>query len=526
MKRTQITIKNYRGFSDSEPVRFEIGPGFTALVGRNNSGKSSSKLFFYELRNVFQTLTGAGGSPGLSNLFGGSFLTQYLGITDISELFNNTNSRPLSVEIEIVEALTHTNYLRRIVGICDRERPQVWNFQAFSSTHPTTNLNGAQFQSPRAINHGPQGLVDINDMIVVLEALRDARYYGPFRNAINQGSGDHFDLRIGTSFIDLWNEWKTSGIKAKTRSIDKVTEEIRTLFEFGRLEINASVPLRTLIVSVDGQPYRLGELGSGLAQFIIVLGNAATTRPSLLLIDEPETNLHPALQIDFLLAVAHYAKYGCVFSTHSVGLARSVAEHIYSFQKEGQKTIVRPFEVTPHYLEFVGELSFSAFKEMGCDRILLVEGVNDVKTVQQLLRLVNKEHTTVILPLGGDQLASGGREVELHELTRLSNNIFALVDSERTIAEAQPSKRRIEFEETCSKLKFGACITERRAIENYFPDHAVKAALGSSYQALGDYEVLRDSTNPWSKSESWKIARQMSLEDFADTDIGAFLQRI
>jgi ABC-type sulfate/molybdate transport systems ATPase subunit len=187
-------------------------------------------------------------------------------------------------------------------------------------------------------------------------------------------------------------------------------------------------------------------------------------RPSLLLVDEPETNLHPSLQIDFLLALAQYAHHGCLFSTHSVGLARSVADRIYSFQRNGPATVVCPFEATPDYLEFIGELSFSTFKELGSDRLLLVEGVNDVKVMQQLLRTVRKEHTTVILPLGGDQLARGGREAELKELTRLSSNICALVDSERGGPDEKPIAHRAEFEKTCRHLGFDVCLTQRRSI--------------------------------------------------------------
>jgi energy-coupling factor transporter ATP-binding protein EcfA2 len=279
----------------------------------------------------------------------------------------------------------------------------------------------------------------------------------------------------------------------------------------------------TLIVSIDGQSYRLEELGSGLAQFIIVLGNAATTKPSLLLIDEPETNLHPSLQMDFLLTLSEYARIGCLFSTHSVGLARSVADKIYSVQKSVSGTVVRPFEATPNYLEFVGELSFSTFKDLGCDRLLLVEGVTDVLAIQQLLRLVKKEHSTVVLPLGGDQLAAGGREAELYELTRISNNIYALVDSERLSSGDAPSARRVQFVETCKRIGIDVCVTDRRAVENYFSDRAVKAALGQGFQALGPYEILKKSGTPWSKSDNWKIARNMELGDLSNTDLGAFI---
>jgi energy-coupling factor transporter ATP-binding protein EcfA2 len=530
MKRAQVTIKNYRGFSDSEPARLEIGPGFTALLGKNNSGKSSSKLFFYELRPLFEIMSRAPNThPGIQQVVTGvAITTEYLGITDVTELFNNTNDRPIVFEIELLDRDANIPVVSRIVGSCDRANPKLWKFEIFGAAQTERSLKGGgiSFESIDSLQHQALGAFRFREMREIIVAIRDARYYGPFRNAINQGAGEHFDLRVGTSFIDLWNEWKTSGVKAKLRAIDQVTEEIRSLFEFGRLEVNASITLKTLLVSIDGQSYRLGELGSGLSQFIIVLGNAATTKPSLLLIDEPETNLHPALQIDFLLSVAHYARYGCVFSTHSIGLARSVADRIYSFQKKAQQIVVRPFEATTNYLEFIGELSFSVFKEIGCDRILLVEGVNDVKTVQQLLRLVKKEHTTVILPLGGDQLAVGGREAELHELKRLTDQICVLVDSEKSDASAAPSERRLRFQESCKKLGFDVCITERRAIENYFSDRAVKAALGASFQSLGPYDLLSDSSNGWRKSESWKVARQTNFEELRQTDLGNFIERI
>src|SRR6266849_3839293 len=53
----ELTIKNYRCFSDEKPARILIKPGFTAFLGINNSGKSSLLKFFYEFRNLFQLLS-------------------------------------------------------------------------------------------------------------------------------------------------------------------------------------------------------------------------------------------------------------------------------------------------------------------------------------------------------------------------------------------------------------------------------------------------------------------------------------
>jgi hypothetical protein len=69
-------------------------------------------------------------------------------------------------------------------------------------------------------------------------------------------------------------------------------------------------------------------------------------------------------------------------------------------------------------------------------------------------------------------------------------------------------------------------VTERRALENYFTDQAVKAAFGGAFSALEPYQTLRDASNGWSKSENWKIARQMTIDELSGTDVGAFIESI
>lgn len=305
-----------------------------------------------------------------------------------------------------------------------------------------------------------------------------------------------------------------------------MTNDIRKIFEYENLEINASERLNTLNILVDGKPYLLSEMGSGFAQFVISLGNAAIQDPSWILLDEPELNLHPTLQMDFMTALGSYASRGVIFATHSIGLSRAVADRIYSFRLDDRGCSVRPFEATQNYAEFIGEMSFSSYMDMGYDRILLVEGVHDVKTVQQFLRMLKKDHQTVILPLGGDQLARGGVEAEISEITRLSSNVFALVDSERTSKKGKPIAVRVAFEKTCKKLGIDVCLTQRTAIENYFVQDAIKAVLGEEYIPLGPYERLQDAPKKWRKSLNWRIARHMTFDDIRDTDVGEFLSKL
>jgi predicted ATP-dependent endonuclease of OLD family len=239
----------------------------------------------------------------------------------------------------------------------------------------------------------------------------------------------------------------------------------------------------------------LKELGSGLAQFILVLANAATRRPppSFILIDEPELSLHPKLQIDFLTTLGEYATNGVLFATHSVGLARSCAEYIYSIRvTENGRREIRDFEETKNLAEFLGELNFSAYRELGFDKVLLVEGAHDVLVLQQFLRKLKKDRNAVLIHLGGGALIKDSSEIHLDELKRITPHIFALIDSEKDDENAPLSSDREGFAKNCRVAGIDCHVLERRAIENYFTERAIQTVKSPKYSALQPFEKLKD----------------------------------
>lgn len=525
----QISIKNYRCFQDTSPATFSIGKGFIAFVGPNNAGKSSLLKLFYELRSVWSQLESSGTllnicKQGNNRWNSGDLVDLY----DPTEIFCDRNDRPITIDFTFPKPVgSSLPYVESIRLNCARPHSSSWsatiNFQPQTdqiSSAVSATANGLW------INNVGQPLLDASEPASLFSALRRSIYVGPFRNAINTGASKYFDISVGTEFINTWNVWKTGAVKSQNDSIGQVTEDIKRIFGFRTLEINAAQGLNTLQISINGKSYKLRELGSGLAQFIVVFGNVAINRPPFILLDEPELNLHPSLQIDFLTSLASYASEGVLFATHSLGLARSVGDSIYSLRRSDDQITCRPFEQTPNYAEFAGEMSFAAFKELGFEKILLVEGVTDVKTVKQFLRLRDKEHKVIVIPLGGDQLARGGVEQELDELSRITapKNIVALVDSERPSADSPPIEPRLRFEATCKKLKFHVLLTQLRSIENYLVDRAIKEEMGPKYQVLQPYQRLNDLPIHWKKAESWRIARRMTWDELKSTDVGQFLE--
>src|SRR5690348_2464597 len=96
----ELTIKNYRCFSDAKPARINIKQGFTALIGINNSGKSSILKFFYEFRELLQRLSDTAILNSLNDNFQSfNFPSE---IMDQEEVFCNLNNRNLTIQIQLI----------------------------------------------------------------------------------------------------------------------------------------------------------------------------------------------------------------------------------------------------------------------------------------------------------------------------------------------------------------------------------------------------------------------------------------
>ena len=501
-----VTIKNYRCFEDARPASIRIGKGLTALIGPNHVGKSALLRLFYELRNVWSWSRER--VEYLSSGRNDAAKLSLLGLGDPSEVFCDANERGIELELRVGQPYSTPEavpYMERIKLSCERgEVASSWVCE------PSFNRSDEEV------------LADGSAMESILKDLHSAMYIGPFRNALSDGAGEYYDMAVGPSSVEAWRSWKTGDNKAKVRAIEAVTQDIREVFGLEKLEINASSDGRSFQVLLNGRPYKLRELGSGLAQFIVVLANAAMKRPSYIFIDEPEQGLHPGLQAHFLQKLAGYATEGVVFATNAIGLARLVADKVYSLQHRRGLIAVKSMADTPTYPQLAGELGFAMLRDAGYDHILLVEGVGEVRSFLHFLRLFGKERKVMLLPLGSLNLAKGAEE-GLAELRRYAKSISVFADSERTSFSGAAVPERQELEDICKRLDIRVGLTALRGIENYFPDNAIKAELGPKYSTLGPFGSPK---NGWVKANNWRIARHMTRSDLQGTDLGQFLEAL
>jgi hypothetical protein len=77
--------------------------------------------------------------------------------------------------------------------------------------------------------------------------------------------------------------------------------------------------------------------------------------------------------------------------------------------------------------------------------------------------------------------------------------------------------------EECNKIGINVQVSERRATKNYFEQNGIKKVLGPEYLPLGHFQLLKDATKRWHKSNNWRIARETEFDDIKNTDLGQFL---
>jgi len=530
----ELTIKNYRCFPDEKPVRLVLANGFTALLGINNSGKSSLLKFFYEFRSLFNTFASPLGNHGAA-LQGTAQDFALTGVFDIAEVFSNANSRDIELQLDLSDLPKSEGDFQ----VVDRMVLRIPRGTTKYLLELYVQGKHQELKSQTSFSYSGKGLMDaraggkqfrltLQYCLDACRVLSKAMYIGPFRNAINAGGNDrYFDIKTGTHFIEDWRNFVAGDDKARNQAAYDIVREIKRIFGLDDLHIQPAASGHTLQIYLNGKSYKLTELGSGLTQFIIVLANAAVATPTFILIDEPELNLHPSLQLDFLTTLASYASHGVLFATQNIGLARASANRIYSIRKsEHGLSEVCAYEAVPRLSEFLGELSFAGYRELGFDNVLLVEGPKDITTVQQFLRLYKKDHKIVVLHLGGRSTINGVSANQLEEIKRITENVSALIDSERTSKDEALHKDRIAFGRLCEDAKIKCHVLERRAMENYLSGRALKEVKGEKYRALEPYESLSDAPMSWGKEENWRIAQKMSLEEISSTDLGMFLNEL
>jgi predicted ATPase len=348
---TTLAVENYRSLRDLVlPLS-----GLTVVTGANGSGKSSLyralRLLADASRNgAVAALAGEGGLP--STLWAGpengvrpgarvqgTVRTKAVGLRlgFAGDEFGYALDLGLPVPVKKTmfdldpefkrEAVWSGPFLKPASLLADRAGPVVrtrvesggWGDERFKIRLSDSMLS--EFADPRACP----------ELLVVRERIRSWRFYDHFRT---DASAPARRPRIGTRTVVLSHDGAD------------LAAALQTIIEIGRAAelaavIDAAFPgSRLSVVSQDGllsvsfhqhgllRPLSAAELSDGTLRFLLWVAALLTPRPpELLVLNEPETSLHPDLlpALAALIAVAAQETQVVVVS-HALPLIRALSE--------------------------------------------------------------------------------------------------------------------------------------------------------------------------------------------------------
>jgi predicted ATPase len=268
--------------------------------------------------------------------------------------------------------------------------------------------------------------------------------------------------------------------------------------------------------------YRLlQDSGKGLQDLAYILYHLTFNTCELLLIDEVEQHMHPALLRRFMEVLGKVDRQ-VILATHSGVVAASPAVDV--LYQTGLDQQARTFieEVTSR-ARLLSMLGYSVIENIAADVILLLEGPTDVPLLTQLCSQhpVLGKKKCQFWPLGGGTMA----RIDPAWAKEVSTNVFALVDADPGSAAAQSA-----FATACRNAGIKLTRLTRYAIENYIPlSHyqSVSSCSGlpSNYAILPNVKVhgilkgvLADHTHD--------LAATLQLADVSGTDLGQFLDDV
>jgi ABC-type Na+ transport system ATPase subunit NatA len=534
MAATRMVLRNWRGY-DSAGVAIDLTRHFTGLVGTNNSGKTTLVRALYELRPLLASLTGwlTQNPQALVAGFGQPQLQPGERITPV----HHPDARPsATIEFEGSDdpVLSKHGVLPLVQVAFQATQGSIWGVTLRVSDgsviDSTAKLGAVGFEGHTVLQatllDGRSVHADLAGLKPALDQLANSLYIGAFRNALSGGGAAYYDLSIGKDFIASFDQSLNGVDFAANEAVKKMIREVGEILGLRDFDVRVSPNKEQLNYFVGDRSLRGSELGAGVAQFLVVAASVLVKRPDWLLIDEPELNLHARMQEGFLSLLGRDVGTGVIFSTHSFGLARSMSDQLIVCHRTESGTAAAPYQKSTDLSLALGELGFGGMFDLAHRAVLLVEGQSEVKAFRAILRWYGIADQVVVLSLGGSSGISAHRDLELVELRRLADTVFAVIDSERASESEALANARISFSSSCKEIGIDCLVLERRAFENYLDQAVARRILGKPDATSFDVYDKPSVDWSWPKDRNWLVADGMSKSDIEETDLGRHLARL
>jgi len=251
----------------------------------------------------------------------------------------------------------------------------------------------------------------------------------------------------------------------------------------------AAGPNPRIRAELDADDFLVQVNGSGVREALRVILDVEFERPQILLVEEPEVHLHPALEVSMLRYLKLVSRSCQVFlTTHSTNfLDMGDLRNVYLVNKT-KVTNVQHLEVDEVETEIPRELGVRLSSLFMFDRLVFVEGPTDELVLRELAATlgVNLASASVgFIAMGGVRnFTHFAAEATISFLARRQVDVWFVLDRD------ERSERDVERLVDHLGERAHVRVLGRRELENYLIDpEALSSLIG---QKLGDEADPRD----------------------------------
>ncbi len=502
MKIQSVTFTNFKRLANQS---FSCNAGLNVFVGANNSGKTSilqamamvmrlDKYYIstpsqFQAKRLTYRLQGTGDwLIGLGIQFDKGEWQNLIA----AESTVNTGFISLLRNDELLEQLSQTTVALSTRWIIQDAKtvggkvfsPLVPLPKFFQNPSEIYNLNVLQalVQSQDFYNaYGHPIFLDAQHFIPFKEPFRSKNEIMNERAEISNIRGRLFYLKQSDpdTFNELTEQLRTAFPELKSLDVRLNTDE--GVFEFVLTE---DIPVNGHSIEAE---YDAADVGLGMQNLLILTANLLLLKPSVVLMDEPDVHMHPALVRDFVRILKQLSKQTQFFiTTHNIAFIDALApEDLFTvvYRPEEKGSVIRSVAERSEVIGAAEMLGFSLSNNvlLGKPKVyVFVEGESDSTYLLHFAKRLGyaksvNAFNVQFVPMGG----KGERSKVLSLIEKLGMTETPLVmvlDRDETSAEDIEILRKNYFQKHPERLVYWS----RRQIENYL---CVPSALQRILQA-------------------------------------------
>ena len=270
----------------------------------------------------------------------------------------------------------------------------------------------------------------------------------------------------------------------------------------------------------DGRIVNLANMGGGVEQILILGAMLISQKKACVLLEEPESHLHPGAQEILLGLIEKYIGDSYIFlTTHSPVFIQSRENiSVHAIQNPDGKNAVGSTIVSEDFNEILALIGSRPGHLAQADIVLYVEGKYGVFVLEEWLEKWPDKDTIlsclqlVVSPINVDEI--GSEDVDISKLKRITPNMIIFADKDNDPGEKEPKKSRLDLESKCKQNKIPFILTQKRQIEDYFTADAVRESLPTNISNSWEYDQSKPMCEQYpSKRFNRTVASKMSWED-------------